>query len=146
MKIRNSNGHTGRAGEHAVALELELRKYSTALTRLNALSIDILAMRDGGKPVSIQVKASTWEQKNSSKQLGWDLRKESVTDGVIYVFVSLKQIGTRPDFYVLTSDELQNSKFRWPDTRSFICVKDLTVDCKERWDKIDAAAQKDLQP
>ena len=91
----------GVAGEYFVAAELSLRGYLASVTLRNSRGIDIIASRaDASKSVSIQVKTS------KGKALSWILNKSSedfISDSHFYVFVLLKSLETRPDFFVVPS-------------------------------------------
>ena len=91
----------GVAGEYFVAAELSLRGYLASVTLRNSRGIDIIASSaDASKSVSIQVKTS------KSKTPSWILSKKSedfFSDSHFYVFVLLKSLGTRPDFFVAPS-------------------------------------------
>ena len=94
-----SKTQTGVAGEYLVAGELTLRGFVAAITLRNSRGIDIIAStEDGDKSVSIQVKS------NSSGKPTWTLTQSSegfYSENHFYVFVAIKQLGHRPDFYDL---------------------------------------------
>ena len=96
----------GVAGEYFVAAELSLRGYLASVTLRNSRGIDIIASSaDASKSVSIQVKTS------KGKVPTWILSKKSedfFSDSHFYVFVLLKSVGTRPDFFVVPSIEVAN--------------------------------------
>lgn len=91
----------GVAGEYFVAGELSLRGYLAAITLRNSIGTDIIiSNRDGEFSKSIQVKT------NSSGKPKWRLTKkcESLSsDNHYYVFVILKEMGKRPDYYIVPS-------------------------------------------
>ena len=91
----------GVAGEYLVAAELSLRGYLASVTLRNSRGIDIIACSaDASKSVSIQVKTS------KGKARSWLLNKKSedfFSDSHFYVFVLLKSLETRPDFFVVPS-------------------------------------------
>ena len=91
----------GVAGEYFVAAELSLRGYHAAVTLRNSRGIDIIASSaDASKSVSIQVKTSR------GKSPIWPLNKGSEdlsSDSHFYVFVLLRPLGIRPDFFVVPS-------------------------------------------
>lgn len=95
------NTLVGVAGEYLVAGELTLRGFLASITLRNSRGIDIIASNaDGTKSVSIQVKT------NSSGKARWLLNKKSeeyFSRNHYYVFVALKELGQRPDFYVVPS-------------------------------------------
>ena len=91
----------GVAGEYFVAAELSLRGYLASVTLRNSRGIDIIASNaDASRSVSIQVKTS------KGRTPSWILSKKSEefsSDSHFYVFVLLKSLGTRPDFFVAPS-------------------------------------------
>ena len=99
MKL--SKGMTGIAGEYYVAAELSRRGYVASFTLRNTKGIDILvSSEDGSKSRAIQVKSSNNEAK------AWVLNKKSelsFSDNLFYVFVNLKTVDSRPDFYIVPS-------------------------------------------
>lgn len=99
MKL--SKGMTGIAGEYYVAAELSRRGYVASFTLRNTKGIDILvSSEDGSKSRAIQVKSSNNESK------AWVLNKKSelsFSDNLFYVFVNLKTVDSRPDFYIVPS-------------------------------------------
>ncbi len=101
MKFKLESTLVGVAGEYLVAGELTLRGYIASITLRNSRGIDIVASNsDGTKSVSIQVKT------NSKGENKWILNKKSETffsDHHYYIFVSLKTLGTRPQFYIVSS-------------------------------------------
>lgn len=101
MGIKLETTLVGVAGEYLVAGELSLRGFLAAITLRNSRGVDIIASSaDGSRSASIQVKT------NSTGQSSWLLNNKSETyldDNHYYVFVSLKEIGVRPDFYVVPS-------------------------------------------
>ena len=94
----------GVAGEYLVAAELSLRGYLASVTLRNSRGIDIIASSaDASKSVSIQVKTS------KKKSRGWILNKKSEdfsSPSHFYVFVLLKSLKSRPDFFVVNSCEV----------------------------------------
>lgn len=91
----------GVAGEYLVAGELSLRGYLASITLRNSRGIDIIASNaDGTKSISIQVKT------NSDGGSSWMLNKKAETyfsKNHYYVFVALKKLNERPNFYVVPS-------------------------------------------
>jgi len=91
----------GVAGEYFVAAELTARGYLASITLRNSRGIDIIASNaDASRSVSIQVKTS------SGVGPKWLLTKKSETfsgDAHYYVFVLLRELGVRPDFYIVPS-------------------------------------------
>lgn len=105
----------GVAGEYFVAAELSIRGYLASVTLRNSRGIDIIASSaDATRSVSIQVKTSSG---NSPK---WMLAKKSESfcaDNHFYVLVLLRDVGSRPDFYIVPSQVVANyvatSHSRW---------------------------------
>ena len=91
----------GVAGEYLVAGELTLRGYLASITLRNSRGIDIVASnRDATKSVTIQVKT------NSDGSSVWMLNKKAEdfwSDNHFYIFVSLKELGERPAYYIAPS-------------------------------------------
>jgi len=91
----------GVAGEYLAAGELTLRGYIASITLKNSRGIDIIASSpDGEKAVSVQVKT------NSKRKARWLLNKkaeEFYSKNHIYIFVTLKGLNERPDFYIVPS-------------------------------------------
>lgn len=94
----------GVAGEYFVAAELSLRGYLASITLRNSRGIDIIASNsEASKTVSIQVKS------NKSGKASWILSKKSesfVESNHFYVFVSLKPLGKRPDYFIVHSSDV----------------------------------------
>ncbi len=91
----------GVAGEYFVAAELSIRGYLASVTLRNSRGIDIIASNsDASMSVSIQVKTS----KGGGPK--WILNRKAESyfaDNHYYVFVVLRAVGQRPDFYVVPS-------------------------------------------
>ena len=91
----------GVAGEYYVAAELSARGYIASITLRNSRGIDIIASNaDASKTVSIQVKT------NSGGKPVWMLSEKAehfVAKDHMYVFVILKELGVRPDYYIVPS-------------------------------------------
>jgi hypothetical protein len=100
MKLEK--GKTGVSGEYFVAAELSRRGYVASISLKNTKGIDILvSSEDGTKTRAIQVKSSTDD--NSS----WILSKKAeddYNDNLFYVFVNLKSLQDRPDYYIVPSN------------------------------------------
>lgn len=113
-----SKGITGIAGEYYVAAELSRRGYMASITLRNNDSVDILACRQSDfKTFAIQVKTI----QNNSKR--WPLSKKNENikkENLFYVFVMLKNIDKRPEFYIVPSTELaeniRKQNQTWLDT------------------------------
>jgi hypothetical protein len=106
MKNKLASTLVGVAGEYLVAGELSLRGYIASITLRNSKGIDIIASdADAVRSVSIQVKT------NSFGNDKWILNKKSegfYSENHYYVFVSLKEIGERPDYYIVPSKIVAN--------------------------------------
>ena len=91
----------GVAGEYFVAAELSIRGYLASITLRNSRGIDIIASSSNAtRSVSIQVKSS------SGNVPKWMLTKKSESFWTVnhfYVFVLLRDVGSRPDFYIVPS-------------------------------------------
>jgi len=91
----------GVAGEYFVAAELSIRGYLASVTLRNSRGIDIIASSsDASRSITIQVKTS------SGTVPKWMLAKKSESfsaDNHFYVFVLLRDVGSRPDFYIVPS-------------------------------------------
>ena len=91
----------GVAGEYFVAAELSIRGYLASITLRNSRGIDIIASSsDATRSVSIQVKTS------SGNVPKWMLTEKSESfraDNHFYVFVLLREVGSRPDFHIVPS-------------------------------------------
>jgi hypothetical protein len=91
----------GVAGEYFVAAELSRRGYLASITLRNSRGIDIIASSaDASRSISIQVKTS------SGRGPKWILTKKAesyAAENHYYVFVLLRGIGGRPDFYIVPS-------------------------------------------
>ena len=100
-KIKLDSGLTGIAGEYLVAGELSRRGYVASITLRNTRGIDIVATnKDASKSVGVQVKASSGSQRN------WILNKKGedfYSDTLFYVFVNLKELDERSDFFIVPS-------------------------------------------
>lgn len=100
-KIKLDSVLTGITGEYLVAGELSRRGYVASITLRNTRGIDITATnKDASKSVGIQVKAS------SGNQRSWILNKKGedfYSDTLFYVFVNLKSIDERSDFFIVPS-------------------------------------------
>ena len=101
MPVKLEATNVGIAGEYFVAAELCLRGFVAAITLRNSRGIDIVCSdKDGENTVSIQVKT------NSSGSPKWILNKKAETyesSTHFYIFVALRSIGERPDFFVVPS-------------------------------------------
>ncbi|EKF9986097.1 aspartate ammonia-lyase [Vibrio cholerae] len=91
----------GVAGEYLVAGELSLRGSLASITLRNSRGIDIIASTsDAARTITIQVKS------NKNGAPSWILSKKSeeyFSDNHFYVFVALRPVGIRPDYYVVPS-------------------------------------------
>jgi hypothetical protein len=97
----------GVAGEYFVAAELSRRGYIASITLRNTRGIDILASNsDASRQVGIQVKS------NRGNKAVWLLNQKAedyFADNLFYVFVNLKEIDQRPNFYIVPSEIVANS-------------------------------------
>jgi hypothetical protein len=99
-----SKGITGIAGEYFVAGELSRRGYMASITLRNNESIDIHASNiNNNKILAIQVKTS------QSAKRSWPVGEKAETrhsENLFYVFVALKQLNERPDYFIVPSKEV----------------------------------------
>lgn len=99
-----SKGIIGIAGEYFVAAELSRRGYMASITLRNNDSIDIHASNlTASKIFSIQVKTSQHTKKS------WPLGAKAeklYSENLYYVFVNLKGIYERPDYYIVPSKDV----------------------------------------
>ena len=87
----------GVTGEYLVAGELSHLGFIASITLRNTRGVDIIiSSADGSRSASVQVKT------NAAGQSSWILNKKAEAFSAqhhYYVFVSLKGVGVRPDFY-----------------------------------------------
>lgn len=120
MNLKLDSGLTGIAGEYLVAGELSRRGYVASITLRNTRGIDIVATnKDASKSVGIQVKASAGNRRN------WIMNKKGedfYSDTLYYVFVNLKDIDERSDFFIVPSkvvaDYIKYGHAQWLKTPS----------------------------
>src|ERR1019366_1306561 len=102
-----SKGITGIAGEYFVAAELSRRGFMASVTLRNNDSIDIHASKNSGSEIfAIQVK------KNQYGGRSWPLNKKCEllkNPNLFYVFVSLKGLTERPEYFIVPSDHIAES-------------------------------------
>ncbi|MBX7155470.1 MAG: aspartate ammonia-lyase [Bacteriodetes bacterium] len=93
----------GVSGEYFVAAELSIRGFAVSLTLRNTDSIDLLAtnLKDK-KYISIQVKT------NKDGKRRWILgeKSEKSFEKHYYIFVSLKGINERPEYFIVPSNDV----------------------------------------
>ncbi|MFC1919869.1 hypothetical protein ACFLWX_03670 [Chloroflexota bacterium] len=101
MAASISNTLVGISGEYYVAAELSQRGYVASVTLRNTEGIDILASnKDASRSVAIQVKTNRGYGKS------WLISRKNENrykENFFYVFVSLKELGQRPDFHIVQS-------------------------------------------
>jgi hypothetical protein len=94
----------GISGEYAAAAELTRRGLVASITLRNTRGIDILVSNaDASKSAGVQVKTN-----QNGKRL-WLLNRKAEdfhSRNLYYVFVCLKDPGTRPDFFVVPSKDV----------------------------------------
>jgi hypothetical protein len=99
MKLEK--GKTGVSGEYFVAAELSRRGFVASISLKNTKGIDILvSSEDGSKARAIQVKSSSDDKRS------WILSHKAEVDfnnNLFYVFVNLKSLQDRPDYYIVPS-------------------------------------------
>ena len=113
MATGRSNRLAGQAGEYLVAAELCRRGLIATTFTGNVPHYDIIASEEGGKHVSVQVKASrgsSWQFGDVSRFFSISFRdkrqvvgrpKRSPVRGLVVVFVSIGATGA-DRFYILT--------------------------------------------
>ena len=120
IRLKSNKALVGIAGAHFVAAELSQKGYIATVTSRNTEGIDLLASStDGSKIVSVQVKTSGAEQRQSYSR-SWILQKKHeniFSDNLFYVFVDLKLGSAKPDFYIVPSkvvaDYVRTSHENW---------------------------------
>lgn len=145
-KIRPNNILIGIAGEHFVAAELSRRGYIASMTLKNTKGIDILASNgDASRLVGIQVKATRY---NTTKWMLNEKAENYYAENLFYIFVNLKEINQRPDFFIVPSkivaSYIKRDHKNWLKTSSKLGRKhknssirkfgDLNKFYLERWD------------
>lgn len=99
--IKLEKGQTGIASEFYVAGELSRLGYNVTVTFGNTKAIDLLIEKEG-KVYMIQVKGI---QANPS--ICWNLDKRKAKENTYFILVNLhvNKPQSKPEFFVLTSDE-----------------------------------------
>jgi hypothetical protein len=104
VQSKLSKGITGIAGEYFVAAELSRRGFMASITLRNNDSIDIHASKNSGEKIfAIQVKTNQYGGRT------WPLSKKSESlksDNLFYIFVSLKGLTDRPEYFIVPSNYL----------------------------------------
>jgi hypothetical protein len=125
---------TGMTGVYFVAAELSARGYIVAVTSRNAPGIDIMATNEEGKRFDIQVKTN----RAGGTQSYWLLSekaREAHYSGLLYIFVNLKGLDKRPDFYVVPSVKVAEKLAVFKSsTGSTWYAYNRSESDKERWD------------
>lgn len=139
-------GLTGIAGEYFVAAELSRRGFMASITLRNNDSIDIHASRlANNKMFAIQVKTT------QVKRRQWPLSakaEKQFSSNHFYVFVNLKGIDERPDYFIVPStvvaQNTRDSHQLWLNTpgkqgqvhndNSVRVFSDKAGDYLEKWD------------
>jgi len=120
--MRRDSALVGLAGTYFVAAELSQLGYVATVTSRNTEGIDILAAnRDGSKAVSIQVKTSRDDLRESFSR-SWIMQEKHeniYSDHLFYVFADLKP-NEKPDLYVVPSkvvaDYIKKTHQEWLKT------------------------------
>jgi hypothetical protein len=127
------NRHICSAGEYFVAAELSRRGITCALTRNNALGVDILATVDGSKSMTFQVKASAG--RGDSRK--WAVGKNNTicSASFFYVFVNVWTEPSRPHevFIVPSSVVCDRLKNRVSSMPTFRLRKDEVGSYRNNW-------------
>ncbi len=148
-RFKISGINAGVSGEYFVAAELTKRGYIASITLRNTRGIDILSTNaEATKTANIQVKT------HQGKGRSWVLSEKSETyhaPGLFYVFVNLKGLTERPEYFIVPSKEvaafIKNNHSEWLATpgkkgqkhndtqmRQFHDFEDAYL---ERWDLLD---------
>ncbi len=109
---------TGIAGEYFVAGELSRRGYMASITLRNNDSIDIHASNlTDNKIFAIQVKTSQYSRRK------WPVGQNAENlyfDNMFYVFVALKKINERPEYFIVPSKavakQVKDGHKKWLET------------------------------
>jgi hypothetical protein len=146
MKVKISSINAGVSGEYFVAAELSKRGFIASITLRNTKGIDILATNpETEKTLNVQVKT------HQGKSRSWILNKKAENNyasNLFYVFVSLKGLMDRPDYYIAPSKTVatyvKNSHAEWLRTlekngqqrndSSMRKFEDKSGEYLERWD------------
>lgn len=105
MSSRPHTGLIGAAGEYHVAAQLSMRGWLATVTIKNAPGTDVLAQHlDMGTLVAIQTK--TTSSSGDSLVLGLKDERPAPRDNEWYVFVVMKGVDARPDFFVMPRDHV----------------------------------------
>ncbi|WP_041258243.1 hypothetical protein [Fibrella aestuarina] len=144
-----SAGLTGIAGEYFVAAELSRRGWMASITLRNNDSIDIHASSlVNERLLSIQVKTT------QVKARRWPLNvkaEQRYSDNHFYVFVHLKELVQRPDYFIVPSEvvarTVRETHQLWLDTlgrkgqahndSAMRVFTDMDGIFLERWDLLD---------
>lgn len=96
--------NAGVSGEYFVAAELTKRGYIASIILRNTKGIDILATNsEATKTANIQVKT------RQGKKRSWVLGEKAKTyfaPGLFYVFVNLRDLTDRPEYFVVPSEKV----------------------------------------
>ncbi len=101
-KIKLERNQTGIASEFYAAGELSRLGYNVTLTFGNTKSIDLIIEKNGNA-IPIQVKGI-----QKTKSICWNIDKTKVKSNIFYILVNLHvdNIDAKPEFFVLTSNEI----------------------------------------
>jgi len=103
----------GACGVFNVSAELSRRGWIAMPTIRNTSGIDIIASKDN-KTIHIQVKTNSY---GKTKYLLSKANENLASEKLYYVFVTLKEENTRPDFYVvpskLVADYIKRTHEHW---------------------------------
>jgi hypothetical protein len=153
-RMNAAQRHTGTAGEYFVAAELSLRGWLATVTIKNAPGIDVLAKHPkSGQTASIQVKTTS----KPSGRFILSAKDEELARGEDewYVFVALKPLGERADFYVVPRNvvagfvycayrEWHSQPDRYGNLRRHVTTRDMQAAqlgrYQEEWSLLEAPA------
>ena len=129
-KISKTN--TGISAEFFVAAELSRRGYNVTLTFGNTKSIDLLIEKNNST-IAIQVKGI-----QRKKSICWNLKRTSIRENLIYVFVNLNaDTLVEPEYFILTHEEIKEHLKVVKSGRDYIDYNYLKrLDFEDKWDKI----------
>lgn len=109
---------TGIAGEYFVAAELSQHGFMASITLRNTDSIDIHASRLADNKLFViqvktkQIKGKKWPLSSKAEKI--------FSKNHFYVFVTLKGLGERPDYFIVPSEivakQARESHQRWLKT------------------------------
>lgn len=127
-----SKNQSGISAEFFVAAELSRRGYNVTLTFGNTKSIDLLIEKDNST-IAIQVKGI-----QRKKSICWNIKRTSIRENLIYVFVNLNaDTLVEPEYFILTNEEIKIHLKTVKSGRDYIDYNYLKrLDFEDNWGKI----------